>query len=40
MGGFHDKRVMESKIKEIENRKRNQVFEKVKNVGQNAVNTR
>ena len=37
--GFDSHQIMESKMKETENCNRNKVFEKVKNMGQKAVNT-
>ena len=40
LGEFDDGRIMESKIKEINNWERNGMFEEVKNQGQRTINTR
>ena len=39
LGGFHTQKIMESRMRKIENWERNKVFEEVKNVGQKAINT-
>ena len=40
LGNFEDQQVLESKLKEMDNWRKNGVFEKVKDVGQKVISTR